>query len=76
MEAAYDRRFADEMAMEDMTEEEIEAYKEQVQTTLNARRADDKQDLDSILSEKANSSHLAKTPANSVLRMRTSESNC
>ena len=52
VEAAYDRRFADEMAMEDMTEEEIEAYKEQVTTTLNARRADDKQDLDSILSEK------------------------
>ena len=52
VEAAYDRRFADDMAMEDMTEEEIEAYKEQVTTTLNARRSDGQQGLDSFLSEK------------------------
>ena len=38
--------------MEDMTEEEIEAYKEQVTTTLNMPNKDDKQGLDSILSEK------------------------
>ena len=52
VEAAYDRRFADDLAMEDMTEEEIEAYKEQVTTTLNMPNKDDKQGLDSILSEK------------------------
>ena len=52
VEAAYDRRFADDLAMEDMTEEEIEAYKEQVTTTLNLRHKDEKQGIDSILSEK------------------------
>jgi len=52
VEAAYDRRFADEMAMEEMTEEEIDAYKEQVTTTLNSRRSDKKQGLDAFLSEK------------------------
>ena len=52
VEAAYDRRFADEMAMEEMSDEEIEAYKDQVTTTLNARRTDEKQGLESILSEK------------------------
>lgn len=52
VEAAYDRRFADEMAMEDMTEEEIEAYKEQVTTTLRSPAEKADKGLDSILSEK------------------------
>ena len=39
------------MAMEEMTDEEIEAYKEQVTTTLNARRTDENKGLDSFLSE-------------------------
>ena len=60
VEAAYDRRYADEIAMEDMTEEELEAYKEQVTTTLSARRSDDVQDLDSILSEKGELKSLAE----------------
>ena len=60
VEAAYDRRYADEMAMEEMTDEEIEAYKEQVTTTLSARRSDDVQDLDSILSEKGELKSLAE----------------
>ena len=46
--------------MEDMTEEELEAYKEQVTTTLSARRSDDVQDLDSILSEKGELKSLAE----------------
>ena len=60
VEAAYDRRYADEIAMEDMTEEELEAYKEQVTTTLSAHRSDDVQDLDSILSEKGELKSLAE----------------
>ena len=60
VEAAYDRRYADEIAMEDMTEEELEAYKEQGTTTLSARRSDDVQDLDSILSEKGELKSLAE----------------
>ena len=60
VEAAYDRRYADEIAMEDMTEEELEAYKEQLTTTLSARRSDDVQDLDSILSEKGELKSLAE----------------
>lgn len=52
VEAAYDRRFADEMAMEDMTEEEIEAYKEQVTTTLRSPSDTAGKGIDSILSEK------------------------
>ena len=60
VEAAYDRRYADEIAMEDMTEEELEAYKDQVTTTLSARRSDDVQDLDSILSEKGELKSLAE----------------
>ena len=52
MEAAYDRRHADEMAMEDMTEEEIEAYKEQVTTTLRSPSDTTDKGIDSILSEK------------------------
>jgi hypothetical protein len=52
VEAAYDRRFADDLAMEEMTEEEIDAYKDQVTTTLDLRHKEKKQGLDSILSEK------------------------
>lgn len=52
VEAAYDRRYADELAMEEMTEEEKEAYKDTVTPTLGTRRADEVQDLDAILSEK------------------------
>ncbi len=52
VEAAYDRRHADEMAMEDMTEEEIEAYKEQVTTTLRSPSETTDKGIDSILSEK------------------------
>jgi hypothetical protein len=52
VEAAYDRRYADEMAMEEMTEEEIEAYKDQVTTTLRSPADTADKGLDSILSEK------------------------
>jgi len=52
VEAAYDRRFADEMAMEDMTDEEIEAYKDQVTTTLRSPADAEDKGIDSILSEK------------------------
>ena len=52
VEAAYDRRYADELAMEEMTEEEREAYKDTVTPTLGTRRDDEAQDLDTILSEK------------------------
>ena len=52
VEAAYDRRFADEMAMEEMTEEEIEAYKDQVTTTLRSPADTSEKGLESILSEK------------------------
>ena len=53
--------------MEDMTEEELEAYKEQVTTTLSARRSDDVQDLDSILSEKGELKSLAEETGELVL---------
>tara|TARA_B100000963_G_scaffold153153_1_gene133409 strand:- start:440 stop:3253 length:2814 start_codon:yes stop_codon:yes gene_type:complete len=52
VEAAYDRRYADDLAMEEMTEEEREAYKDTVTPTLGTRRDDELQDLDAILSEK------------------------
>ena len=52
VEAAYDRRFADEMAMEEMTEEEVEAYKEQVTTTLRSPADTDDKGIDSIIAER------------------------
>ena len=52
VEAAYDRRFADEMAMEEMTDEEIEEFKEQVTTTLRSPAVSSDKGIDSILSEK------------------------
>ena len=53
VEAAYDRRFADEIAMEEMTDEEIEAYKSQVTTTLRSTKdLDSDHDLDAFLSKK------------------------
>ena len=53
VEAAYDRRHADELAMAEMTDDEIEAYKSQVTTTLTSRKdASSDHDLDAILSSK------------------------
>lgn len=53
VEAAYDRRHADEIAMEEMTEEELEAYKSQVTTTLGASiDATPDHDIEAILASK------------------------
>ena len=53
VEAAYDRRYADELATEDMTEEEIEAYKSQVTTTLGSSiDATPDHDIEAILASK------------------------
>ena len=53
VEAAYDRRYADELAMEEMTEEEIEAYKSQVTTTLRTTKDESvDHDIEAFLSEK------------------------
>jgi hypothetical protein len=53
VEAAYDRRYADELAVEDMTEEELEAYKSQVTTTLRTMKDESTDhDVDAFLSEK------------------------
>ena len=53
VEAAYDRRYADELAMEDMTEEELEAYKSQVTTTLRTMKDESTDhDVEAFLSEK------------------------
>ena len=52
VEAAYDRRFADELAMEEMTEEEVEAYKEQVTTTLRSPADTEDKGIDSIIAER------------------------
>ncbi len=61
VEAAYDRRHADELAMEEMTEEEIEAYKSQVTTTLRSTKdASTDHDLDAFLSEKGELKALAE----------------
>jgi ribosomal protein L40E len=61
VEAAYDRRYADQMAMEEMTEDEIEAYKSQVTTTLRTTRdASSDHDLDAFLSEKGQLKSLAE----------------
>lgn len=53
VEAAYDRRYADEIAMEEMTEEEVEAYKSQVTTTLRSTKDESiDHDIDAFLAEK------------------------
>ena len=53
VEAAYDRRYADEIAMSEMTDEEIDAYKDKVTTTLKSNRgADPDHDIDAILASK------------------------
>jgi hypothetical protein len=53
VEAAYDRRYADELAMEEMTEEEVEAYKSQVTTTLRSTKdTDTDHDIEAFLAEK------------------------
>ena len=53
VEAAYDRRHADDIALEDMTEEEIESYKSQVVTTLKSSRDESPEhDIEAILASK------------------------
>jgi len=53
VEAAYDRRNAEALAMEDMTEDELEAYNEQVTTTLKGSGQEDAtHDIDAILASK------------------------
>ena len=53
VEAAYDRRYADEIAMSEMTEEEVEAYKDKVTTTLKSTKGTDPDhDIDAILASK------------------------
>ena len=53
VEAAYDRRYAEELATEDMTEEELEAYKSQVTTTLRTFKDESSDhDVEAFLSEK------------------------
>lgn len=48
VEAAYDRRYADVIAEEEMTEEELEAYKSQVTTTIRKSSSAD-HDIDAII---------------------------
>jgi len=53
VEAAYDRRNAEALALEDMTEEELEAYKDQVTTTLKGSGQEETtHDIDAILASK------------------------
>jgi len=54
VEAAYDRRNAEELLQEDMTEEELEAYQNTVTTTLKSMKELEAQgnDIDSILASK------------------------
>lgn len=53
VEAAYDRRNAEALALEDMTEEELEAYKDQVTTTLKGSgKEETTHDIDAILASK------------------------
>ena len=53
VEAAYERLNAEEQALEDMTEEEIEAYNSQVTTTLKGSGQDESShDIDAILASK------------------------
>lgn len=60
VEAAYDRRYADELALEDMTEEELESYNAQVVTTLKSSRDESPDhDIDAILASKGELRSLA-----------------
>ena len=53
VEAAYDRLNAEELALEEMTEEEIEAYESQVTTTLKRLGEDEPtHDIDALLASK------------------------
>ena len=53
VEAAYDRRHADEVALEEMTDDEVEEYKSQVVTTLKSSRDESPDhDLEAILASK------------------------
>lgn len=61
VEAAYDRRHADDIAMEEMTEEELDAFKSQVTTTLRSMKDESiDHDLDAILAEKGELKSLAE----------------
>ena len=61
VEAAYDRRHADELAMEEMTEEEIEAYKSQVTTNLRTtKELTSDHDIDAFLGEKGSLKAMAE----------------
>ena len=51
VEAAYDRRYADEIAEEEMTDEELEAYKSQVTSTIRKSSSAD-HDIDAIIRSK------------------------
>jgi len=60
VEAAYDRRYADELALEEMTEEELESYNAQVVTTLKSSRDETSDhDIDAILASKGELRSLA-----------------
>jgi len=61
VEAAYDRRYADKIALEDMTDEELEAYKSQVTTTLRTMKDESTDhDIEAFLSEKGELRSLAE----------------
>jgi hypothetical protein len=60
VEAAYDRRYADDLALEEMTEEELESYNAQVVTTLKSSRDETSDhDIDAILASKGELRSLA-----------------
>lgn len=60
VEAAYDRRHAEDLATADMTEEELEAFKSQVTTTLRTSKdASIDHDIDAILATKGDLQSLA-----------------
>ena len=71
VEAAYDRRNAEELLQEDMTEEELEAYQNTVTTTLKSMKELEEQgnDIDSILASKEKSS-LTKMMARTLCERR------
>ena len=61
VEAAYDRINAEELALEEMTEEELEAYNSQVTTTLKRSGQDESShDIDAILASKGEIRTLGK----------------
>ena len=59
VEAAYDRRHADELALEGLTDEEIEEYKSKVTTTLkSAKEAASGAGIDEMLGDRELHAHL------------------